>query len=461
MFGIGLNKNNTLNNGVSAAFRRETLSVRDGKLVMTAKQEAPPLAGPSEPRLDSVDFHYSSGAVHTSLGYPLRNNMYLEVRLKLPDNAGGFCALWAMPNNPFGTPADLFEIDIFEFHANREQTKFYSGIWWHDFERDEQPEDLPGYRARAEDHIFVTQQEYRGHFPGHSAHFQGGSVDYYEFLTVGLKVSAGKIEWFLAQNGPAWRSSPYRTFSGGTVRARGNHNCERYGGHCNASHLEWQRDVPSNLDARVILEYTLRDPLWAGGPINNSDLPSEMLVDYIRFYDLPELDPLISDSKLPLPSDSKLPLPPPAPAGFTSHFRTPSSPSLPSIPPSPSPPPSPPPSILVILGDDIGVGDVSSYNPRSKVQTPHIDTLLASEGMTLTDTHATPWCGPSRYSILSGRYPQRGRHPVGTYEPEPDCSNQFLDGQASLAQVLRAANFDTAFFGGCRGYPSLGHAATL
>ncbi|EOD35004.1 hypothetical protein EMIHUDRAFT_228046 [Emiliania huxleyi CCMP1516] len=412
MFGIGVNKDNTLNNGVSAAFRRENLSVRDGKLVMTAKQEAPPLAGPSEPRLDSVDFHYSSGAVHTSLGYPLRNNMYLEVRLKLPDNAGGFCALWAMPNNPFGTPADLFEIDIFEFHANREQTKFYSGIWWHDFERDEQPEDLLGYRARAEDHIFVTQQEYRGHFPGHSAHFQGGSVDYYEFLTVGLKVSAGKIEWFLAQDGPAWRSLPYRTFSGGTVRARGNHNCERYGGHCNASHLEWQRDVPSNLDARVILEYTLRDPLWAGGPINNSDLPSEMLVDYIRFYDLPELDPLISDSKLPLPSDSKLPLPPSAPAGFTSH-------------------------------------------------TPHIDTLLASEGMTLTDTHATPWCGPSRYSILSGRYPQRGRHPVGTYEPEPDCSNQFLDGQASLAQVLRAANFDTAFFGGCRGYPSLGHAATL
>lgn len=56
------------------------------------------------------------------------------------------------------------------------------------------------------------------------------------------------------------------------------------------------------------------------------------------------------------------------------------------------------PNIIVVLADDMGYGDVSSYNPESKIPTPHIDRL-ANEGMKFTDGHlssavCTPTPGP-------------------------------------------------------------------
>ncbi len=61
------------------------------------------------------------------------------------------------------------------------------------------------------------------------------------------------------------------------------------------------------------------------------------------------------------------------------------------------------PNILLILADDLGYGDVASYNPESKVATPHLDRL-AAEGMRFTDAHSpSTVCTPTRYSILTGR----------------------------------------------------------
>ena len=61
------------------------------------------------------------------------------------------------------------------------------------------------------------------------------------------------------------------------------------------------------------------------------------------------------------------------------------------------------PNILLILADDLGYGDVSCYNPESKVATPNIDKL-ATDGMRFTDAHSpSTVCTPSRYSILTGR----------------------------------------------------------
>ncbi len=62
------------------------------------------------------------------------------------------------------------------------------------------------------------------------------------------------------------------------------------------------------------------------------------------------------------------------------------------------------PNVIVIHTDDLGYGDVSCYNPQSKIQTPHIDKL-ATDGMLFTDAHsAASYCTPSRYSILTGNY---------------------------------------------------------
>ena len=61
------------------------------------------------------------------------------------------------------------------------------------------------------------------------------------------------------------------------------------------------------------------------------------------------------------------------------------------------------PNIIIIFADDLGYGDVSCYNPESKVPTPNIDRL-AREGMRFTDAHSpSTVCTPSRYSILTGR----------------------------------------------------------
>jgi arylsulfatase A len=62
----------------------------------------------------------------------------------------------------------------------------------------------------------------------------------------------------------------------------------------------------------------------------------------------------------------------------------------------------------VILADDVGIGDVHCDDPqRSKIPIPHLDRL-ARQGMMFTDAHAPcSVCTPSRYGLLTGRYPWR------------------------------------------------------
>ena len=64
------------------------------------------------------------------------------------------------------------------------------------------------------------------------------------------------------------------------------------------------------------------------------------------------------------------------------------------------------PNIIVILADDMGLGDVNTYGgDRCKIDTPHMDRL-AGKGMKFTDAHSSSSvCTPPRYSLLTGRYP--------------------------------------------------------
>jgi arylsulfatase A len=65
------------------------------------------------------------------------------------------------------------------------------------------------------------------------------------------------------------------------------------------------------------------------------------------------------------------------------------------------------PNIVIILADDMGYGDPGCYNSESKIPTPNIDGL-AEAGIMLTDAHSPhAWCTPSRYGLLTGRYPAR------------------------------------------------------
>jgi len=80
------------------------------------------------------------------------------------------------------------------------------------------------------------------------------------------------------------------------------------------------------------------------------------------------------------------------------------------------------PNVVIILVDDLGYGDISSYG-QNKYQTPHIDKIAAN-GVSLTDFYVpTPYCAPSRATLLTGRFPLRhgmvkNPHPDTTVEAD-------------------------------------------
>lgn len=63
------------------------------------------------------------------------------------------------------------------------------------------------------------------------------------------------------------------------------------------------------------------------------------------------------------------------------------------------------PSIIYILCDDLGYGDVKCLGgDRSRIPTPNIDRLAAG-GMIFTEAHSSSSvCTPTRYGIMTGRY---------------------------------------------------------
>lgn len=104
------------------------------------------------------------------------------------------------------------------------------------------------------------------------------------------------------------------------------------------------------------------------------------------------------------------------------------------------------PNIVVILADDLGYGDVSSYNPdRGKIPTPNIDRL-AKEGMRFTDAHSSSGvCSPSRYTLLTGRYHWRTRLQAGIVNVfgEPLIAPDRM----TIGTLAKARGYRTACFG--------------
>ncbi|GIM90844.1 sulfatase family protein [Paractinoplanes toevensis] len=104
------------------------------------------------------------------------------------------------------------------------------------------------------------------------------------------------------------------------------------------------------------------------------------------------------------------------------------------------------PNILVILGDDLGWADLSSYG-SPHIATPHLDGL-AKGGVRFTDGYsAAAVCSPTRIALYTGRYP--GRIPGGL--PEPISAHTDQNGippeHPTLASLLKAAGYGTAMFG--------------
>ncbi|WP_020526228.1 sulfatase family protein [Flexithrix dorotheae] len=108
------------------------------------------------------------------------------------------------------------------------------------------------------------------------------------------------------------------------------------------------------------------------------------------------------------------------------------------------------PNIVVILCDDLGYGDLSSYG-HSIIQTPNLDGL-AAKGIKLTNYYsAAPVCSPSRVGLLTGRSPNK----AGVYDfiPGPKKSEDNRDlvhlqeHESTIPAMLKEVGYATCLSG--------------
>jgi arylsulfatase A-like enzyme len=114
-----------------------------------------------------------------------------------------------------------------------------------------------------------------------------------------------------------------------------------------------------------------------------------------------------------------------------------------SIDPTHAADPEAKPNIIVIMGDDVGYGDVSC-NGATAITTPNIDAL-AKRGLRFTSGYCSAsTCTPTRYSFLTGNYAFRKK---GTGIAAPTAPAIIQPGTATIASLLRDAGYNTAVVG--------------
>lgn len=104
------------------------------------------------------------------------------------------------------------------------------------------------------------------------------------------------------------------------------------------------------------------------------------------------------------------------------------------------------PNFLIVIADDLGWADLSSYG-APHIETPNLDRL-AADGIRFTDAYAgSATCSPTRLSLLTGGYP--GRIPAGLHEPIAVASPEvgLSPDQPTLATGLAEAGYHTAMIG--------------
>ena len=116
-------------------------------------------------------------------------------------------------------------------------------------------------------------------------------------------------------------------------------------------------------------------------------------------------------------------------------------------------PPAKPLNFVFLLIDDFGWADLGANNPHCFYDTPNLDRLARS-GMNFSHGYAAnPVCSPTRYSIMTGKYPSRvdatnwfSGMRSGRFNPAPLNDKMALE-EVTLAESLKAQGYRTAFLG--------------
>src|SRR3954447_21953344 len=94
------------------------------------------------------------------------------------------------------------------------------------------------------------------------------------------------------------------------------------------------------------------------------------------------------------------------------------------------------PSVVVILADDLGIGDLSCFGAKD-IRTPNLDRL-AAEGVRFPDLHAnSPVRSPSRAAVLTGKYPQHAGIPEILFSRPTFDVPGLKPGEQTLASELK------------------------
>ena len=278
---LGINPQNIQNTTVVCLYDWKNIRCKNGELIFTQRKENPSVNGSIWGK-KSFPFSYSSGGLNTKEKFKFTNNMYVELKVKLPSNSGGYAAFWGMANDLSLPVKDQIELDFYEFIANPDKQKLWSGLWWHEYKMSEIRKDIlpKDIMKRPNNNFFMRNQTRRAHYQP-DLERKLSQINFDDYIIFGFRVDDKIMEWFISEDVCPLKNKPFMTFTGGNVYSTAYDKGEY-------QEDSWQRGIPNPLRSNLIINYAMRDTTWAGGPIDDEALPSSMKVDYIRVYSFKE-----------------------------------------------------------------------------------------------------------------------------------------------------------------------------
>jgi arylsulfatase A-like enzyme len=139
---------------------------------------------------------------------------------------------------------------------------------------------------------------------------------------------------------------------------------------------------------------------------------------------------------------SVLPLPTPKFEGVIGKTYKESKEDWPKLPT----PPQGAPNVVVIMLDDVGYGQTSTFG--GPVPTPELDKL-AAQGLRYTHFHTTAICAPSRAALITGRNHHNAASGFLTEWATgfPSYNNMIPASTATMGKVLGGNGYSTSWFG--------------
>jgi arylsulfatase A-like enzyme len=100
------------------------------------------------------------------------------------------------------------------------------------------------------------------------------------------------------------------------------------------------------------------------------------------------------------------------------------------------------PNIIFILADDVSACELSPYG--GAITMPNLQKL-ADDGVLFRNAWSTPFCGPSRVMLMTGKYP----HHTGYYENQiwPEIPFWKDPRHLPLLKMMKEAGSDTSMIG--------------